>query len=85
MPRHLRVLVEVMTPEEDGGAMSSDVTVAESLLLPEAELFSKEELMKAEPRTILEGFTDAEEAFGRDPRIGVDAEEWLVEVDLIVE
>lgn len=89
MPRHLRVFVGAVTPKEDEEAIDSDVIVVDNLLLLEARIFCTDELVKAEPRTALEDFAGVEEPFGTDPRtalvILVDVEEWLVEIDLVVE
>ena len=76
MPLHLRVLKEVVVldniPGEFEEAIEGNNVVADRLLVLEVEGSSMDDSVKAEPRTTLEDFADAEEALEIDPRTALD-------------
>lgn len=76
MPLHLRVLKEVLVLDDIPGdieeATEENNVVVDRLLVLEVERSSMDDSVKAEPRTTLEDFADAEEALEIDPRTALD-------------
>lgn len=76
MPLHLRVLKEVVVlddiPGEFEEATEGNSVVVDRLLVLEVECSSMDDSVKAEPRTTLEDFADAEGALEIDPRTALD-------------
>jgi hypothetical protein len=91
IPRQFRELAEGATFDEepivDEEAIEDETT--EPLLVPELERLWRDGLCKAEPRTTVEDFTDAEETFGTEPLIALEplfnTEETFVVVGLVME